>query len=132
MKPQKKTVLIADDEATIREIYEEELREEGYDVISAATAREAVALTVEHRPDLVVMDIRMPGMDGIEGMLRVLEHDNEIPVIINSAYSSYNESFMSWSADAYLTKSSDLTELKETVARILSTENETSAAMSGD
>ena len=74
----------------------------------------------EASPDLVIMDIRMPGMDGIEAMGRILEEKNEIPVVINTAYSSYKNSFMSWCADAYVTKSSDLTELKDTIRNILS------------
>jgi DNA-binding response OmpR family regulator len=53
-------------------------------------------------------------------MGRILEEDNEIPVVINTAYSSYKDSFLSWSADAYITKSSDLTELKATIHDILS------------
>ena len=44
---------------------------------------------------------------------------NELPVVINTAYSSYKENFLSWSADAYLTKSADLSELKGTIRSIL-------------
>ena len=70
------------------------------------------------RPDLIVMDIRMPGMDGIEAMSRILEENNELPVVINTAYSSFKDNFLSWSADAYLTKSADLSELKGTIRNI--------------
>jgi CheY-like chemotaxis protein len=117
-----KTVLVADDEVSIRKLYQRELKREGYNVVFAASAQEAVQKAREDSPDLVIMDIRMPGMDGIEAMGRILEENNEIPVVINTAYSSYKDSFMSWCADAYVTKSSDLTELKETVKRILSGE----------
>jgi CheY-like chemotaxis protein len=114
-----KTVLVADDEVSIRKLYQRELKLEGYNVVFASNAQEAVQKAREDTPDLVIMDIRMPGMDGIEAMGRILEENNEIPVVINTAYSSYKDSFMSWCADAYVTKSSDLTELKETVKRIL-------------
>ena len=114
-----KTVLVADDEVSIRKLYQRELKLEGYNVVFASNAQEAVQKAREDAPDLVIMDIRMPGMDGIEAMGRILEENNEIPVVINTAYSSYKDSFMSWCADAYVTKSSDLTELKETVKRIL-------------
>jgi len=117
-----KTVLVADDEVSIRKLYQRELKLEGYNVVFASNAQEAVQKAREDAPDLVIMDIRMPGMDGIEAMGRILEENNEIPVVINTAYSSYKDSFMSWCADAYVTKSSDLTELKETVKRILSGE----------
>jgi CheY-like chemotaxis protein len=117
-----KTVLVADDEVSIRKLYQRELKLEGYNVVFASNAQEAVQKAREDAPDLVIMDIRMPGMDGIEAMGRILEENNEIPVVINTAYSSYKDSFMSWCADAYVTKSSDLTELKETVKRILRVE----------
>jgi CheY-like chemotaxis protein len=115
-----KTVLVADDELSIRKLYQRELRREGYNVLFASNAQEAVQMARETSPDLVIMDIRMPGMDGIEAMGRILEENNEVPVVINTAYSSYKDSFMSWCADAYVTKSSDLTELKHTIRSILS------------
>lgn len=114
-----KTVLVADDEVNIRRLYLQELKEEGYNVVLASNGQEALQQARESSPDLVIMDIRMPGMDGIETMGRMLEENNEIPIILNTAYSSYKESFQSWSADAYLTKSADLTELKETVHSLL-------------
>jgi CheY-like chemotaxis protein len=117
-----KTVLIADDEVSIRKLYERELSREGYNVVSASSAQEAIQKARETRPDLVVMDVCMPGMDGIDAMGRILEEDNQIPVVINTAYSAYQDSFLSWSADAYVSKSSDLTELKETIKEILTKE----------
>lgn len=113
------TVLVTDDEPSICRLYGRELSEEGYQVVFASTGQEAIEKAREACPDLVIMDIRMPGMDGIEAMGRILEERNEIPIIINTAYSSYKESFLSWSADAYLTKSSDLTELKATIHALL-------------
>ena len=77
----------------------------------AALAREG--------PDIVVLDICMPGMDGIEVLGRMLSADDHVPVVLNTAYGSYKDSFMSWAADAYVVKSADLTELKTTVRRLL-------------
>ncbi len=114
-----KKVLIADDELGIRKLYERELKKEGYDVRFATNGQEAIQMVREDRPDVIVMDIRMPGMDGIEAMSRILEENNELPVIINTAYSSYKDNFLSWSADAYLTKSADLSELKGTIRSII-------------
>jgi DNA-binding NarL/FixJ family response regulator len=61
----------------------------------------------------------MPGMDGLEALGKLLAEDPKVPVVLNSAYSSYKDNFLSWSADAYVVKSSDLTELKETIRRLL-------------
>ena len=66
-------------------------------------------------------------MDGIEAMGRVLSEHNKLPVILNTAYASYTDNFLTWSADAYVIKSSDLTELKDTIKKLLDknkTENE--------
>jgi CheY-like chemotaxis protein len=114
-----KTVLVADDEVSIRKLYQRELQREGYNVVFATNGQEAIKKAREVTPDLVIMDIRMPGMDGLESMGRILEDNNQIPVVINTAYSAYKDSFLSWCADAYVTKSSDLTELKDTVRNIL-------------
>jgi two-component system response regulator (stage 0 sporulation protein F) len=113
-----KTVLVADDELSIRKLYQRELQREGYNVVFATNAQEAIQKTRDNSPDLVIMDIRMPGMDGLEAMGRILEENNQIPVVINTAYSAYKDSFLSWCADAYVTKSSDLTELKDTIRNI--------------
>ena len=59
-------------------------------------------------------------MDGLAAMDEIMELKHRIPVIINSAYSIYKDNFKSWSADAYVVKSSDLSELKTTVEQLLS------------
>ena len=115
----KKKVLIADDEISIRRLYERELKKEGYEVLTAENGQQALQQVQTQKPDLVILDIRMPGMDGIQTLGRMLEENNELPVIISTAYSSYKENFMSWAADAYVVKSSDLSELKSTVRSVL-------------
>lgn len=118
------TVLVADDELSIRKLYERELADEGYSLVFASDAQEAIQKAKESTPDLVIMDVSMPGMDGIEAMGRLLDDRNELPVVINTAHTSHKESFLSWPAEAYITKSSDLTELKDTVRKILTEKNE--------
>lgn len=113
------TVLVVEDDLNQRTLYEEELIEEGYRVVTADDGRAALKAVQEHSPDLVIMDINMPMMDGLDALSQMMEHDSHIPVIINSAYASYKDSFSSWSADAYVVKSSDLSELKQTVKRLL-------------
>jgi DNA-binding response OmpR family regulator len=112
-------ILLVEDEKNQRTLYEQELLDEGYEVVTAADGREALSKIRETRPDLVVLDISMPGMDGIETLGKMLGEDNTIPVIFHTAYSSYKENFMTWSAEAYVVKSSDLTELKTKIKEAL-------------
>jgi two-component system response regulator (stage 0 sporulation protein F) len=114
-----KTILVVDDDEAIRTLLEEELVEEGYQVISANNARDALKIVETEALDLVILDIRMPGMDGLEALPRILGLKEGLPVILNTAYTQYQESFMSWAADAYVVKSSDLTELKEKVRELV-------------
>ena len=113
-------VLLDDDDANQRVLYEEELADEGYAILTAEDGRQALQVAQDTLPDLIVMDVNMPKMDGLDTMARFLEIDRHIPVIIHTAYASYRESFASWSADAYIVKNSDLSELKATVKRLLS------------
>ena len=112
-------VLIVEDDTNQRLLYEEELRDEGYTVVSAGDGREALKVAREENPDLVILDINMPAMDGLDALSQLLEMNPGLPVIINTAYPGYQDSFTAWSADAYIVKSSDLTELKSTVKRLL-------------
>ena len=114
-----KTILLVEDDQNQRDLYEEELIEEGYRVVTACDGRAALKAVTDESPDLVIMDINMPVMDGLDSLSLMMEHSSHIPVIINSAYASYQDSFSSWSADAYIVKSSDLSELKQTVKKLL-------------
>ena len=113
------TILIVEDDRNQRLLYETELAAEGYDVVLANDGREAVEKAETEPPDLIVMDIAMPNMDGIEALGKILAKNNQIPIILNTAYASYKDNFMSWSADAYVIKSSDMGELKDKIAEIL-------------
>jgi two-component system, response regulator, stage 0 sporulation protein F len=115
-----KTILVVDDDEAIRTLLQEELEEEGYQVMIATNARDALKLVESEALDLVILDICMPGMDGLEALPRILGIKEGLPVILNTAYSQYQESFMSWAADAYVVKSSDLTELKEKIKELTS------------
>ena len=114
-----KTILVVDDDEAIRTLLQEELEEEGYKVLIATNARDALKMVAAEALDLVILDIRMPGMDGLEALPRILGIKEGLPVIMNTAYSQYQDSFMSWAADAYVVKSSDLTELKEKVRELI-------------
>ncbi len=113
------TILLVEDDKNQRLLYEQELRDDGYEVVTVSDGKEALESVQEQLPDIVIMDINMPKMDGIEAMGRILSKNKEIPVIINTAYSNYKDSFMSWAADAYVVKSSDLSELKDKIKEVL-------------
>ena len=112
-------LLIVEDEQHQRELYAMELQDEGYEVDQAANGKEAVEMVKSNRYDLVIMDIRMPEMDGIEALGKILSRDKKIPIVIYTAYSNYKSNFMTWTADAYVTKSSNLDELKDKINEIL-------------
>jgi two-component system, response regulator, stage 0 sporulation protein F len=114
-----KTILVVDDDEAIRALLQEELEEEGYKVLIATNARDALKMVAAEPLDLVILDIRMPGMDGLEALPRILGIKEGLPVIMNTAYSQYQDSFMSWAADAYVVKSSDLTELKDKIKELV-------------
>jgi CheY-like chemotaxis protein len=113
------TLLVVDDEAHQRMLYQEELSDEGYQIVLARNGMEALEKVLEAAPDLIVLDIRMPVMDGLEALGKIIGKERDIPIIIHSAYSSYKDDFMSWAADDFVVKSADLTELKRKIRGLL-------------
>ena len=114
-----KTILLVEDDKNQLLLYKQELSLEGYNIITAQDGQEAVKKVKEHTPDLIVMDINMPKINGIEAMGKILSEHRKVPIIINTAYNSYKDNFMSWSADAYIIKSSDITELKDKIKELI-------------
>ncbi len=112
-------LLLVEDEQHQRELYATELEEEGYEVDQAGNGKEAVEKVKTTKYDLVILDIRMPEMDGIEALGKILSRDKKIPIIIHTAYSNYKSNFMTWTADAYVTKSTNIDELKNKITEIL-------------
>lgn len=113
-----KKILVVDDEHNIRLLYKEELEDAGYEVILAASAAEAEQKLQEGKPDLITLDIKMPGMGGIEFLDNLKQNHRSIPVILCSAYGSYKQDFRVWASDAYIVKSADMSELKATIKEI--------------
>ncbi len=114
-----KTILLVEDDKNQLLLYKQELSLEGYNIITAQDGQEAIKKVKEHTPDLIVMDINMPMINGIEAIGKILSEHRKVPIIINTAYSSYKDNFMSWSADAYVIKSSDLKELKDKIKELI-------------
>jgi CheY-like chemotaxis protein len=114
-----KRILVVDDEENIRMLYQEELQEEGYDVTVASNGIEALEILDKTPFDLVTLDIRMPGMDGINTVRAIKEKYQAMIVILVTAYGEYKQDFGTWAADAYLVKSADLSELKTAIKRLI-------------
>ena len=111
--------MVVDDEENIRFLFKEVLTDEGYDVTVAGSADEALEKIKTHTPDLITLDVKMNGMNGLEMIKKLSEDNNNIPVIICSAYGSYKQDFNLWASSAYVVKSADMTELKLTIKEIL-------------
>lgn len=112
-------IMVVDDDVHILRLYKEELEEEGYEVITFSTGKEALERFEAENPDLVTLDILMPDIDGISLLRRMKELRPRMPIIMSTAY-DYRDDFPVWASEAYLVKSSDLTELKATIKRLLS------------
>ena len=111
--------MIVDDEENIRFLYKEELEDEGFTVELAENGQEALDKLSLFKPDLITLDIKMPGMDGIETLKRIRENERHLPIIMCSAYGEYKQDLTTWASDAYVVKCADLTELKFTIRKLL-------------
>lgn len=115
-----KRILIIDDDDNIRNLLKLELTDSGYQIETVDSALKGIDRIKDVSFDLIILDIKMPGMDGIEALERIISVRNEIPVIIHSAYSHFRENYRTWSAVSYIVKSGDLTELKTAINKTLS------------
>jgi two-component system, response regulator, stage 0 sporulation protein F len=114
-----KRILIVDDEEHIRLLFKEELEEEGYSVDLASNGFEALEKIKNLDFGVVILDIKMPGMDGIQTLSEIKKVNRDQPVILCSAYGEFKQDFGSWVSDAYVVKSADTRELKDTIKSIL-------------
>ena len=112
-------ILLVEDEQPLCLLYEEELSADGYEVTSVHDADSALDALKNKTFDLIITDIRMPGKDGVELIAQIMGLRKDVPIIINTAYQSYKEDFMTWAADAYVVKSSSLAELKAKVRELV-------------
>jgi DNA-binding response OmpR family regulator len=114
-------ILVVDDEEHIRLLYSEELKEAGYEVTTAESGYKLIERIEEEKPDLVILDIKMPGYNGLDILQDIRSDFYDMPVIISTAYDSYKEDVRSIAADFYVIKSLNLTELKDKIAMALET-----------
>lgn len=121
-------LLVVDDDPSVRALYADEFADDGYEVLAVAGGREALAVLDDFAPDVVTLDIRMPGMDGIETLRAIKARYSRLPVVLSTAYEQYKDDFGSWACDEYVVKSADLAELKASVRRALDCARRASAA----
>lgn len=114
-----KKILVIDDEINIGLWFSEELEAEGYEVSLATSFRDARGKIEKEHPDLITLDVKMPEGNGIEFLREIKANYINIPVILCTAYPNYKQDFRGWAADAYVTKSTDLEELKTSIRELV-------------
>ncbi len=106
-------ILVVDDEEGIRILYSMELHDEGYEVVTLPDGTGLIETLDKEQPDCVVLDIKMREYNGLDLLQEIRKKYYDMPVILNSAYSSFKVDLKAVAADYYVVKSSDLRELKD-------------------
>jgi DNA-binding response OmpR family regulator len=110
-------ILVVDDSEDFRILCKYELEDAGYEVIMAGTGARAMESFRKDNPDLVVLDIKLPDMDGLELLGRMKEISADVPVIMHTAF-DYMYDLACDASDAYVVKSADFRELKDTITQV--------------
>lgn len=116
-----KTILIVDDQPGIRLLLKEVFSKEGYEAIAAGSGKEALEKVQESCPDMVLLDMKIPGMDGIEILKRLKKSHPDVQVIMMTAYGELDliKESMNWGAERYFTKPFDVFEVRDAVKELL-------------
>ncbi|OQX56407.1 MAG: hypothetical protein B5M53_01580 [Candidatus Cloacimonas sp. 4484_209] len=121
-----KKILIVDDDPNIRLLFAEMLKLDGYEVTTAATGSKALQWVFEDHFNLILLDIKMPGIHGLEILRRIRESGKNVPIIICSAFEGMKDDFIikSYNISDYLVKPVDLKILSASVKKVLADDNE--------
>ncbi len=113
-------ILVVDDELTLRETLQYHLQHQGYEVVLARTGPEALSLARETRPDLILLDLMLPGMDGLE-VCRILRRESSVPILMLTARAEEIDRVvgLELGADDYLAKPFSLRELEARIKALL-------------
>jgi len=118
-----KTILVIEDHEDNRRIMRDLLTSSGYEVIEAVTGEEGVTAAGTYRPDLILMDVQLPGLDGYEATRRIKENPNlqSIPIIVVTSYALSGDDVKAFEAgcDAYVTKPYSPRELLAKIRKFL-------------
>ena len=127
--PAKETILVVDDEASIRRILETRLSMIGYQVVTACDGSEALELFREHHPDLVVLDVMMPKLDGY-GVCQELRKESDVPIVMLTALGDVADRItgLELGADDYVVKPFSPKELEARIRCELRREDNDSVA----
>ncbi len=114
------TVLVADDNDVAQRLCKRVLEKAGYRVLIAADGLQAVDVALNQNPSMILMDVAMPGIDGLEAMRRIKAERPNMPIVIASAHSmaSDRERFLAAGADNVLSKPFRLADLVAIVAKL--------------
>ena len=118
-----KNIVLVDDEDSIHLLYDEEFKEklgDEFTFVHFLCAEDALESFQYSTPDLIISCIHMPGMNGIDFLIECKKTYPEVPFIINSAHQGFEADLATWPCDAYVVKSSNLTELFNQIRRLLS------------
>jgi two-component system KDP operon response regulator KdpE len=114
----KRRVLVVDDEQAIRKVLSIKLKISGYDVVTAAGGQEALDMVNSAKPDLMLLDVIMPGVDGFQ-VLRKLRAFSELPVIVFSARPENERGALTLGANDFLAKPISVDEMIQRIERLL-------------
>jgi DNA-binding response OmpR family regulator len=112
-------ILLVDDEPNIRFLYSTYLADSGHEVIQAQSGREALQMIQREPLDLVVLDIKLGPESGLALLQEIAYRYPSLPVIILTAYASFQDDYTSWLAESYVLKTGDPNEFLQTVDQTL-------------
>lgn len=120
--PEKSRILVVDDEEALRTVLSTELASEGYEVSTAADGGEAIDLVKDNNYDLVLLDIKMPNVDGFEVLKYVKGNKPDVKVIMLTGFADLKNAIESkrLGAEDFVSKPYDLVDLLTTIERVLS------------
>ncbi|MGC8659433.1 MAG: response regulator [Desulfomonilaceae bacterium] len=108
-----------EDESSVRLLYKEVFEEQGFEIIQASDAEEALRMLKSNKPDVIILDLKMPGIGGRGFLERFHRMKLKIPLVISSAYPYLTTDQSTLPFDAFVVKSGDLTELVNTVRQLV-------------
>jgi nitrogen regulation protein NR(I) len=132
MLPERKQILVVDDELNLRRVLRAQLERDGYDVHTAEDGEQALSLLREHHIDLVITDLRMPKLDGMELLRRIAAMEDAPPVVMITAHGTVDTAVEALKTGAfdYITKPFDQDDVRTIVRKALRTQDLSSAEAS--
>lgn len=114
-------VLIVDDQKGVRRLLEELFKKEGYEVNVAVDGKDSIEKVKAYTPDIILMDMKMPNMNGLEASEEIIKYDHTIPIIMMTAYGEMEviQKALEAGVKKYITKPFDIIDLRNLVREVL-------------